>query len=191
MAAAAVHQADFLSKPPFLVFLLCIGILRPTSRTAEIGLLTILVAGSRCRAGEPFRRGLVHIAQPQKFAPQPGHDRWRFALACERRVSASTPGGWSIRNLITARHLYIHGTVQGVFYRGWAVDTARRLGLVGWVRNRRDGCVEALVQGDAAAVERFIAQALTGPARATVERIEEAEAALDANLADFRQEATC
>ena len=47
-----------------------------------------------------------------------------------------------------ARHLSIHGRVQGVFSRDWAVETARELGLAGWVRNRRDGTVEAVVQGE-------------------------------------------
>lgn len=55
-----------------------------------------------------------------------------------------------------ARHLMILGRVQGVFYRNWTVDAARGLGLTGWVRNRMDGSVEALVQGEADAVARFI-----------------------------------
>ena len=74
-----------------------------------------------------------------------------------------------------ARHLSIHGRVQGVFYRGWAVDTARQLGLAGWVRNRRDGTVEALVQGEEDAVKRFVTLAREGPAAAIVEGIDESE----------------
>ena len=50
---------------------------------------------------------------------------------------------------VVARHLTILGRVQGVFYRNWTVETARGLGLTGWVRNRMDGSVEALVQGEA------------------------------------------
>lgn len=50
---------------------------------------------------------------------------------------------------LVARHLMIHGRVQGVWYRAWAVETARQLGLAGWVRNRSNGCVEALVEGEA------------------------------------------
>ena len=48
----------------------------------------------------------------------------------------------------TRKKLLIHGRVQGVFYRGWSAETARALGLRGWVRNRRDGSVEMLLAGD-------------------------------------------
>lgn len=71
-----------------------------------------------------------------------------------------------------ARHLMISGRVQGVFYRNWAVETARSLDLAGWVRNRMDGSVEALVEGPAEAVERFIALAHEGPSAARVARID-------------------
>ena len=68
-----------------------------------------------------------------------------------------------------ARHLVVHGKVQGVFYRDWTVATARALGLAGWVRNLADGTVEAHLQGPAEAVERMIAQMHDGPPRARVE----------------------
>ncbi|MEJ7935577.1 acylphosphatase [Sphingobium sp. AN558] len=71
-----------------------------------------------------------------------------------------------------ARRLTIHGRVQGVFYRKWAVQTATMLELTGWVRNRANGCVEALVEGPADRVERFIALARQGPAAAKVSRID-------------------
>lgn len=74
--------------------------------------------------------------------------------------------------MIVARRLSIHGRVQGVFYRGWTVETTRRLGLAGWVRNRSDGTVEAVVQGEETVVERFVALARNGPPAARVERIE-------------------
>ena len=89
-----------------------------------------------------------------------------------------------------ARLLVIHGRVQGVFYRGWTVQTARSLGLTGWVRNRRDGTVEAMAQGDEEAVGRFIERAHEGPASAHVVRIEVSDAVVAEGLASFRQEPT-
>ena len=62
-----------------------------------------------------------------------------------------------------SRKLRIHGEVQGVYYRGWSVETARGLGVRGWVRNRRDGSVEMLVQGAEAAVQRMIERCQEGP----------------------------
>ena len=92
--------------------------------------------------------------------------------------------------MIVARHLVIQGRVQGVFYRGWAVATARGLGLTGWIRNRRDGTVEALVQGDEGAVARFVESAREGPSSAHVEGIEVGDAAVEDDLTRFRQEPT-
>ncbi len=89
-----------------------------------------------------------------------------------------------------ARHLTIHGRVQGVFFRAWTVETARGLGLVGWVRNRRDGTVEALVQGDDAELDRFVERARKGPPTARVERIESAAAEPDESLTKFAQRGT-
>jgi acylphosphatase len=91
--------------------------------------------------------------------------------------------------MTAARHVFIHGHVQGVWYRGWAVDTARALGLAGWVRNRRDGTVEAVVEGDEGAVERFLALAREGPPAASVERIEVREEE-PAALSGFAQRGT-
>ncbi|MBO9527782.1 MAG: acylphosphatase [Sphingobium yanoikuyae] len=75
----------------------------------------------------------------------------------------------------SARHLIIHGRVQGVFYRKWALRTARHLGLTGWVRNRAEGSVEAWIEGDPAALDAFIAEARRGPSAANVVRIESTE----------------
>ena len=74
------------------------------------------------------------------------------------------------------RHLSIYGRVQGVGYRAWTVGTARALGVSGWVRNRRDGSVEALVAGDAADVAALVERCRRGPPAARVDRIDESEA---------------
>eukprot|EP00249_Psilotum_nudum_P011044 c22935_g1_i2 orf=101-514(+) len=66
----------------------------------------------------------------------------------------------------------VKGRVQGVFYRNWTVETARQLGLNGWVRNRRDGTVEALLSGKPADVDSMIEQCRRGPSAARVSGVE-------------------
>lgn len=68
--------------------------------------------------------------------------------------------------------LTIIGLVQGVGYRDWTISTARRLGVDGWVRNRFDGSVEALVSGEDGAVESMIAACRRGPPLAEVDTID-------------------
>jgi acylphosphatase len=67
---------------------------------------------------------------------------------------------------------------------------AARLGLAGWVRNRRDGSVEALVQGDDAAVAALTAWARRGPGGAQVAEVRVASAEADASVAGFEQRPT-
>jgi acylphosphatase len=66
--------------------------------------------------------------------------------------------------------------VQGVGYRAWALARAAGLGLRGWVRNRRDGSVEALVAGADAAVEAMIEACRQGPFGARVADVEVSDA---------------
>jgi len=73
---------------------------------------------------------------------------------------------------LDTKRLLIQGRVQGVGYRYFFNETANSLGLTGWVRNRRDGSVEAVVQGDALAVEQIIAIAFRGPSMARVDDID-------------------
>jgi len=68
--------------------------------------------------------------------------------------------------------LTISGRVQGVGYRDWAMTTALRLGLAGWVRNCTDGSVEALVVGDDQAVGEMIDACRRGPIMARVDNVD-------------------
>jgi acylphosphatase len=68
--------------------------------------------------------------------------------------------------------LVIHGHVQGVFYRDSMRRQAQHLAIAGWVRNRSDGAVEALVQGEPSAVDAIVRWAHRGPQHAQVERVD-------------------
>ena len=68
-------------------------------------------------------------------------------------------------------HLIIHGRVQGVFFRDAMKREALVLGISGWVRNRSDGTVEAVVQGETAIVDAITDWAHRGPKHAMVERV--------------------
>ena len=70
-----------------------------------------------------------------------------------------------------AVHVVIRGRVQGVGFRGWVEDEAEARALSGWVRNRRDGTVEAVFAGDAAAVDAMIAACHSGPRAAVVDDV--------------------
>ena len=83
--------------------------------------------------------------------------------------------------------LTISGRVQGVGYRDWAIDTGLRLGLTGWVRNRRDGAVEALIVGEEDAVGRMIEACRRGPSLARVDEIDVEPVDLDILPAGFTQ----
>ena len=85
----------------------------------------------------------------------------------------------------TARHVIISGRVQGVWFRGWTQKQASSLGLTGWVRNRRDGTVEAIFQGDAADIDAMLNACWQGPPAASVADIRVADGVLS-NFHNFR-----
>jgi acylphosphatase len=86
------------------------------------------------------------------------------------------------------RSLLIRGRVQGVGFRYAAVGAATRLGITGWVRNRADGSVEAIIQGTPEAVEAMIAWARRGPGAAVVESVDVSEA--EGSFASFEARPT-
>ena len=77
------------------------------------------------------------------------------------------------------RHVSIRGRVQGVGYRAFVEDEAANRGIEGWVRNRRDGTVEAVFAGDAEAVMGMIEACRKGPYGSRVDGIEQREASAD------------
>lgn len=85
--------------------------------------------------------------------------------------------------------LTISGNVQGVWYRAWAMESARELGLDGWVRNRRDGSVEIALRGPSEKVATMIDRCHSGPPRAEVTDVHVAEDSEDLEQG-FRQRPT-
>jgi len=80
----------------------------------------------------------------------------------------------------TIRQVTIRGRVQGVGFRYWVEDQAMARDLEGWVRNRRDGSVEALFAGPADVVSEMIAVCRRGPPSARVEAVQEEPTTADA-----------
>jgi acylphosphatase len=89
--------------------------------------------------------------------------------------------------MVLQARLTISGRVQGVGYRDWMINTARRLGLTGWVRNRSDGAVEALIVGDDTAVGEMIDTCRRGPTMARVDNVDIEPVDLDVLPQGFTQ----
>jgi acylphosphatase len=78
---------------------------------------------------------------------------------------------------VIARRIVVHGIVQGVGYRYWLARAAESRGVAGWVRNRADGTVEALLEGETEDVDSLIHACEQGPRGASVTRVDMSEAA--------------
>jgi acylphosphatase len=76
---------------------------------------------------------------------------------------------------VTRRRVVVHGHVQGVFFRETARRAAERHGVAGWVRNRADGTVEAVLEGESEGVARVVAFMREGPRGAEVEHVDVSE----------------
>ena len=88
-----------------------------------------------------------------------------------------------------AKRLVVHGRVQGVGFRYATSQEAKRLGLAGWVRNRQDGSVEILIEGNADAIDEMVDWASHGPEAADVTRLD-INAAQPEDNAGFEERAT-
>jgi len=98
--------------------------------------------------------------------------------------------GAASADAMIAWQLTIRGRVQGVGYRDAMVDAGNALGVAGWVRNRRDGTVEAVVQGETHAVERLLSWCRRGPAAAHVTAIARLAVDVDPAYATFERRMT-
>ena len=83
-------------------------------------------------------------------------------------------------------HVVVRGRVQGVFFRASAQREAKRLGLTGWAKNRNDGAVEMVVEGDEDNVKDFLAWSQHGPSTARVEKVETRWRSYTGEFADFK-----
>lgn len=82
--------------------------------------------------------------------------------------------------------LVVRGRVQGVYFRASAQREARRLGVSGWVKNRNDGSVEILAEGEETAIRELYGWAQKGPSAARVERVETRWRSYTGDHSEFR-----
>jgi acylphosphatase len=94
------------------------------------------------------------------------------------RMRKTSESGRQMSDVV--RQIVIRGRVQGVGFRYWTMSEAIRLGVTGWVRNRRDGSVEALFAGHAEAVEDMVVLCRKGPEIARVDMVEDQPVTADA-----------
>lgn len=83
-------------------------------------------------------------------------------------------------------HLLVRGRVQGVYFRASTQREARRLGLTGWVKNRSDGSVEILAEGEETSIRELYGWAQKGPSAARVDRVDTRWRSFTGDFADFR-----
>lgn len=83
-------------------------------------------------------------------------------------------------------HVLISGRVQGIFFRARTKETADSLGLSGWVKNRPNGQVEAVFEGEVAALDKMLAWCRQGPALARVTDVDIREEPYAGTFDDFR-----
>lgn len=82
--------------------------------------------------------------------------------------------------------MVVHGRVQGVYFRASAQREAKRLGLTGWVKNRLDGGVEMVAEGEEDQVKTFLSWAQHGPSTARIDDVDTKWRSYTGEFADFR-----
>ena len=83
-------------------------------------------------------------------------------------------------------NLTVQGRVQGVYFRASTQREAKRLGLTGWVRNRHDGAVEILAEGEEVSIRELYGWAQKGPSAARVDRVDTRWRSFSGTFPDFR-----
>ena len=86
--------------------------------------------------------------------------------------------------------VFVHGFVQGIGYRRWLQGQALERGIHGWVRNRADGSVEAVLHGDRRRVDDLLRACRHGPTLARVDKVHSEPADYDDSIKEFRIEST-
>ncbi|KAE8099649.1 hypothetical protein FH972_017614 [Carpinus fangiana] len=107
---------------------------------------------------------------PLHFLLQPRSPPFRHSLPV--MTTSKAAGQDSTQPSTKTVRVVIKGQVQGVFYRNWTVENATQLGLKGWVRNKRDGTVEALFSGNPDVVQEMEQRCRRGPPAAVVTGLE-------------------
>jgi acylphosphatase len=107
----------------------------------------------------------------------------RPAKALASASAPSTASAPAVRSV----HVFVSGKVQGVGFRDWTVGEARALQLTGWVRNRLDGRVEAVIEGPSASVATMLEKLKKGPRTANVTNVESTDQAPKGEFKSFER----
>jgi acylphosphatase len=98
-----------------------------------------------------------------------------------------SPAGAACKPMSTKRvHVIIRGRVTGVFFRAATQREAKRLGVTGWVKNRPDGSIEIVAEGEEEAIKEIISWANHGPSTARVDNVDVRWRGYTGEFSDFR-----
>jgi len=120
-------------------------------------------------------------AQPRGHSSMQGSVRSKLPVL---RASSALANYWAVA--LKQVQLQVRGRVQGVFFRASTQREARRLGLSGWVKNRPDGSVEILAEGEELSIRELHGWAQKGPSAARVDKVETRWRGFTGEFSDFR-----
>jgi len=114
-------------------------------------------------------------------APERGRSQ-EEDLAVRREICESFGQAMALKQL----QLLVRGRVQGVYFRASTQREARRLGITGWVKNRADGTIEIVAEGEEVSIRELYGWAQKGPTAARVERVDTRWRSFTGDFPDFR-----